>query len=307
MKKIISILLCVVLSALICVPSFAAEPIVSEKPFENSKFFSYADYSIHYRKVEHQGLYKGRIMMLHGFGQSTYSWQNMANEMSKKGYDCYMADMPNFGYSTRETGEFPTVYRETLIIELMKSIADDENWILAGHSMGGGVAINIAQEFSVKSLFLVAPAPMADTSAIPAWLVTSPIMTGLLNVVFKYLTKVDFLMRYIVKMASNNEEFANSYDISGVAAPLQLDNTGTGLCYMMTSVRQTDLDGANAISCPVLIINATDDMVINDSMRQSVLDALPNAQTYMVESGGHICHEDRAEEISQVVYEFLNK
>ncbi len=307
MKKVVSFLLCVILLGLTCVHALAAEPIVNEKPFENSEFFSYGDYSIHYRRVEHQGVYRGRIMMLHGFGQSTYSWQNMSNEMSAKGYDCYMADLPNFGYSTREDGTFPTVYRETLIVELMKSIASDGNWILAGHSMGGGVAINIAQEMSVKALFLVAPAPMADTSAIPAKLVTSPIMTGMMNFVFKYLTKIDFLMRFIVKMASNNDEFSKNYDVSGVAAPLQLDNTGTGLCYMMTSVRQTDLEGAKNITCPVLVINATDDMIINDSMRQSVLDVFPNAQTYVVENGGHICHEDRAEEISSVVYDFLNK
>lgn len=306
MKRFLAIILSVVLLGMTCVTGFATEN-QEELPFENSRFFTYGDYLIHYRKVEHQGDYIGRIMMLHGFGQSTYSWENMADEMSAKGYDCYMADLPNFGYSTRECADVKAVARETLIVELMKSIADDDKWILSGHSMGGGVAINIAQQMSVEALFLVCPAPMADLSSMPAGLVTNPIMTGMLNLIFKYLTKIDCLMRMIVLMATNNKEFTESYDVEKVAAPLQLDNTGTGLCYMMTNVSPTDLEGAEEIDCPVLIINATNDMIINDDMKQSVADALPEAEHYLVENGGHICHEDRAEELSAVVYDFLNK
>ena len=306
MKKLLAIFLAVILSGLTCITGFAAGE-EADKPFENSEFFTYGDYSIHYRKVEHQGAYKGRIMMLHGFGQSTYSWENMASQMSAKGYDCYMADLPNFGYSTRETADTEVIYREELVIELMKSIADDDKWILAGHSMGGGVAINIAQEMDVKSLFLVCPAPMADMSSMPAGLMTNPVVTGMMNFVFKYLTRIDFLMRMIVLMATNNKEYTKTYDVEKVAAPLQLPDSGAGLCYMMGNVRSTDLEGAGAIDCPVLIINATNDMIINDSMKQSVADALPNAEHYLVEGGGHICHEDRAEELSAVVFDFLNK
>ena len=306
MKKILSVIICIALLGLTCVTGFATSP-VEEKPFENSEFFTYGDYSIHYRKVEHQGFYKGRIMMLHGFGQSTYSWENMAAQMSAKGYDCYMADLPNFGYSTRENADVEAIDRETLIIELMKSIADDNRWILAGHSMGGGVAINIAEEMELRALFLVAPAPMSEIPSMMHPIVTSGVMTTVMNVVFKYLTKVDFLMRYIVQMASNNKEFAKTYDIEKVSAPLQLADTGTGLAYMMTRVRVTDLESTDKITCPVLIINASNDMIINDSMKSSVADALPDAEHYMVEGGGHICHEDRAEEIADVVYDFLNK
>ena len=196
MKKIISIL-CVaaILISSFSMIAFAAD--TSYKPYEESQYFTYGDYDIHYRVIPAQGKFKGRIMMLHGFGQSTYSWENMAAQMSAKGYDCYMADLPNFGYSTRENADTEVVYRETLIIELMKTIADDDRWILAGHSMGGGVAINIAQEMEVKSLFLVCPAPMADMSTMPAGLMTNPVMTGMMNFVFKYLTIFTCLTRHI--------------------------------------------------------------------------------------------------------------
>ena len=48
-------------------------------------------------------------------------------------------------------------------------------------------------------------------------------------------------------------------------------------------------------------------MIINDSMKQQIADAFPDAEHYLVEGGGHICIEDRAQELSGVAYEFLNK
>ena len=64
--------------------------------------------------------------------------------LTADGYECVAADLPDFGYSTREAPGIQVIEREELIISLMNELAPDEEWILAGHSMGGGVAVNIA-------------------------------------------------------------------------------------------------------------------------------------------------------------------
>ena len=145
-SKIISLILVIsLLAGLFCLPAHAVDT-----PYEDSLFYTQGDYEIHYRIVEHKGEFRGRIMMLHGFMCSTYAWRNMAANLSEAGYDCVMADLPNFGYSTRETENTRVIDREELIAGLMKSIAPAEEWILAGHSMGGGVAANIAEELPVS-------------------------------------------------------------------------------------------------------------------------------------------------------------
>ena len=107
MKKIISIICAVaIVISSISMLAFAAD--TSYKPYDNSQYFEYGDYDIHYRVVPAKGECKGRIMMLHGFMCSTFAWRNMAEKMSEKGYECVLADLPNFGYSTRETAETPT-------------------------------------------------------------------------------------------------------------------------------------------------------------------------------------------------------
>lgn len=306
-KRVLSVLLSIVMMLAVCVPAFAADG--EALPYENSRFFSYGDYELHYRFEPHEGLYKGRIMFIHGFGQSSFSWENMADEMSSKGYDCYCVDLPNFGYSTRENAEMELIDRETLVEKLMLSIAPGFTWTLAGHSMGGAVAINVAQQVDVQKLMLFCAAPVADMGNMGnmGGMMSSPIMSGMLDFVFKYLTKIDILMRLVVLMATANLEYTKNYNLEGVTAPLQLDGTGEGLCMLMQTMRPTDLEGAADIKCPVLIVNAEKDMIINNSMKQQIAGAFPSAEHYLVEDGGHICIEDRAEELAGVAFNFLNK
>lgn len=125
MKRLISAL-CVItlLFSAFSVVSFADSD--EFKPYEDSRFFEYGDYSIHYRVLPAEGEFKGRVMMLHGFVCSTYSWRNLAPLLAKAGYEVVLADLPSFGYSTRESASVAFVPRETLIAELMKSIAPIE-------------------------------------------------------------------------------------------------------------------------------------------------------------------------------------
>ncbi len=304
-KKFLSVVLCIVMLFSASIPAFAADDVTL--PYENSKFFSYGDYQLHYRVTEHEGLYKGRIMFIHGFGQSSFAWENMMAQMSSRGYDCYAVDLPNFGYSTRETADMELVDREILVEKLMLSIAPEHSWILAGHSMGGAVAINVAESVDVQKLMLFCAAPVADMPDFMGSMTSSPLMSGMVSFVFKYLTKIDFLMRIVVYMATMNFEYTKNYNLAGVTAPLQLDGTGEGLCMLMQTMRPTDLENASAIDCPVLIVNADKDMIISDSMKEEISNAFPSAEHYLVEGGGHICIEDRAEELAEVSYNFLNK
>lgn len=306
MKKLISILcVTVILVSSFSIMAFAAD--TNYKPYEESQYFSYGDYDIHYRVIPAQGKFKGRIMMLHGFMCSTYAWRNMADEMSKKGYECVLADLPNFGYSTRETPETEIVDREVLITMLMESIAPMDQWILAGHSMGGGVAVNIAIDNPVKALLLYCPAPQSEFPVAMQGIVQSNLMKGTMNAFFKYGTRVEPLVKTVIFMATLDIKFSSEYDVNGVTDAVQYDNFGAGMCEMMYNVKPTDLANADKITCPVLLVQASGDIVLNAQMKEQMNSAFPDATTYNVKGGGHQCIENRAYELSLVTNLFLWK
>ena len=306
MKKIISIL-CVIAIALTSLSVFASAADVGYKPYENSQYFEYGDYDIHYRVIPAKGEQKGRIMMLHGFLCSTYAWRNMADILSAEGYECVLADLPNFGFSTRETENMTVVDREILITELMKSIAPMDEWIIAGHSMGGGVAVNIAIRNDVESLLLYCPAPQSEFPAAMEGIITSSPMKFIMNAFFKYGTKIDFVVKLIIYFATMDWDFAMNYDVAGVTDAVQYDGFGAGMCEMMYNVKATDLENAAKIACPVLLCQASDDIILNAAMKEQMNSAFPDATTHTVDGGGHQCIENRAEELCEVTVDFLQK
>lgn len=304
MKKFLSVI-CAVAIALsaFSVSVFAAD--TEFKPYADSEYFEYGDYDIHYRIIPAKGEQKGRIMMLHGFLCSTYAWRNMAEILSAEGYECVLADLPDFGYSTRESDEVEYIPRETLIIELMKSIAPMNEWIIAGHSMGGGVAVNIAESEPIRALLLYCPAPQSEFPEAMEGLITSDFMKKLMNAFFEYGTRLSPLVKLVIYAATMDWDFAMNYDVSGVTDAVQYDGFGAGMCEMMYRVRPTDLENAEKITCPVLICQAEKDIIITSSMKEQMNDAFPNAEKYTVSGGGHQCIENRAAELCEVTLNFL--
>ena len=126
-----------------------------------------------------------------------------------------------------------------------------------------------------------------------------------MNAFFNYGTRLSPLVRFVIWAATNDLEFAKSYDLSGVTAPVQHDGFGAGMCEMMYRVRPTDLENVGKIACPVLLCQADKDIVLTADMKERMNSAFPNAVTYEVKGGGHQCIENRAAELAKVTLDFL--
>ena len=300
--KFLSLFLCLVM--MFSLTSFAAD--TQEKPFENSEFFTYGDYTVHYRRFFPEGETKGRIIMIHGFVCSTYAWNNMAAEMQAKGYECLLIDMPGFGYTTREDENTNFVPRETLVKELAETIAPMSEWIVAGHSMGGGVSMNIAVENpEIKALLLYCPAPINEMPKALEDFMTGKVMSGIMNAVTPVITKLTPLVRVALLMASMDWKFTKDYDLSGITVPMALPGTGGNLFRTSFTATVTDFEKVRALECPVLLVNATKDLILTGTMKEQTRAELEPDFIYEVDTG-HFCIENRSKELADVTEKFLN-
>ncbi len=306
MKKTVKFLsLFLALIMMFSLTSFAAD--VEEKPFENSEFFTYGDYTVHYRRFFPEGETKGRIIMLHGFVCSTYSWNNMAAEMTGRGYECLLIDLPGFGYTTREDENTNFVPRETLVKELAETIAPMNEWIVAGHSMGGGVAMNIAVENpDIKALLLFCPAPINEMPKAMESFMTGKFMSGIMNAITPVITKLTPLVRMALLMASMDWAFTKDYDLSGITVPMALPKTGGNLFRTSFTATVTDFDKVAELDCPILLVNATKDLILTGAMKEQTATLLNPDEMYEVDTG-HFCIENRSEELAEVTENFLDK
>ncbi len=300
MKKIISLVLSIVLAFSVAVPAMAAY----ETPYKDSLFFEYEDYSIHYRVLEAENP-KGQIFMIHGFALSSYCWVELAERLVVNGYTCVLADLPDFGYSTRETAGMTKLPREDIMHALMVELSA-EPWYLAGHSMGGYVAQAIAAKYpeSVKNLLLYGTGGNDNNSAMTR-MMGNDVFVAVMGPLMQLMTRFDFLVKLFLQMGLNDKEYAASYDLSKITEPIRIDGTGKGACYNFSMLTPTDYDAIRT-GKPVLFVNGSADSVIPEASMISIREVLPEGSVdYVVENGGHMFIENKADETAQVTLEFL--
>lgn len=300
MKKLLSLLLSAVMIFAVAIPAFAAY----ETPFEDSEFFEYGDYSIHYRVWEAENA-KGQIFMIHGFALSSYCWVELAQRLVANGYTCVMADLPDFGYSTRETSTTEKLPREEIMHALMTELSSDP-WYVAGHSMGGYIAQAVAEKYpeSVVNLLLYGTGGN-DNSSSMASLMGNDMFVAVMGPIMQLMTKFDFLVKLFLQMGLNDKEYADSYDISKITEPIRIDGTGKGACYSFSMLPNTNYEALKN-GKPVLFVNGSEDSVIPDSSKNSIREALPEGSVdYVVEGGGHMFIENLADETAEVTLAFL--
>ena len=299
MKKILSLIAIVTMILSLSV-SVMAIPI-PEKPYENSRFFSYEDYTLHYRVYDGDPADKRQVLLVHGFCLSTASLEGVAQEYMKAGYDVVTVDAPNFGYSSRETSRTNLLEREEIIHELMKYLGG--KWIVGGHSMGGGIAINIATTYSEDVTGLVLYAPQTNTEAnwFTAKISKTCLVQTMMNIVLKTALRMPAVVRLLVEMSFSSKEFAESYELSRITAPLSVDGTGAGISIMSSHTISSDFEKLSRLDIPCVIFTADEDKVAMADNLQTIIDHAPeDTAVYNFKEGGHMMMEYSPAEVAEL-------
>ena len=299
MKKILSLILITAMLLSLSVSAMAVA--IPEKPYDNSNFFSYKDYTLHYRVYDGDPADKKQVLLVHGFCLSTASLEGVAEEYMAAGYDVVTVDAPNFGYSTRETNDMQLLDREEIIYALMCDIGG--RWIVGGHSMGGGIAINIATDYSdiVSGLVLYAPQTNVKAEGLTAMMARTKLMQTMMNTVCALAVRMPFLVRMLVDMSFSSKEFANNYDLSRITDPMSVDGTGAGVAIMSSHTRGTDFQKLSTLNIPCVIFTASVDKVASADNLQTIIDSAPEGKVvYNFEEGGHMMMEYSPKEVAEL-------
>ena len=304
MKKCLSFLLALLLLSGCCglfAVAAAGEPL----PYPDSRFFSIGDYTLHYR-VKEAVAPKGQILFLHGFFASTYCWEKLTRILSESGYTCVLVDLPDFGFSSRETASTKKVKHETVVHALMQSLSD-QPWYLAGHSMGGFAALALAQTYpdSVKNLLLYSSCGNNGWFRLLDPLTTNNTVASIAGSVIETLGQSRFLVKMLMHYATQDRVYLRGYDFEKLRAPFCVAGTGAGIVRYLSMQTDTDYDAVRKMP-PMLYINGDRDCVCPPTERIALRRAMPQGSTDVVLPGaGHMLIESRAAEVAALTLGFL--
>lgn len=279
--------------------------------FANSEYFAYGDYHLHYRIDPAIGTEKAKMLLIHGFGCNTEFFDEVVEYYTKAGIKCVRVDLPDFGYSTRETKGIHYVPQIEMVFALMDELDPDKTgWILVGHSMGGSVSLQMANEDCSRMNAIVLNAPLLMAN-VPEWLgkliMVKPMvafMQGALN----YATPYEWLFKMAEYLMTFDLKYVLKFRGGVFMDSFKVADTGEGLCYMTAKTSVPDLSKLKDIDVPVQLVTGGRDLFVFPTKAQQLRDALPAGyDDQRLAKGGHCFVQNFAKETSELALDFLKK
>jgi len=271
--------------------------------------YAYSDnIRINYEMI---GYGEKKIVLLHGFGTSLHTWDDIKELFPKDEFTLYLIDLKGFGNSSKSEDDKYTIQEQSKIVEQFIRDINTDSLYLIGHSFGGAVAlltqISFLHEKSKtrisKLIMIDCLAYIQDMSVFMEYL-----KTPLLN-------KVTFLLpnkiraEYILDKIFYDKNMVNDKLINRYAAFYEEDE----LVYIfITPAAQFDQTGYDKIkdaykniptSC--LIIWGKNDPVLSVNNGVRLSKELPNAKLEIIDKCGHVPQEEKPGLTFKKIYAFI--
>ena len=113
---------------------------------------------------------QGSVVLLHGLSANKKIMEHLAQAFAEQNLRVFVPDLPGHG---RTAGPFTFARAEScsesLVRELVaRKVIEAPRTILAGHSMGGAIAIRVGARVGVAGVIAISPAPMRVAHGVPA-------------------------------------------------------------------------------------------------------------------------------------------
>ena len=254
------------------------------------------------------------IIFIHGLGSYAPAWKKNIEEL-RGSYRCIALDLPGYGKSSKGKYEASMTYYATIIRDFMTKLGLEQA-TLAGHSMGGQIAMTAALAFpeKIEKLVLVAPAGLETFhKGERQW------FREVLTPTAVKLTTVDQIKTNIAWNFHDMPEDAEFMITDRIA--MRDAEDFDAYCYIIPEcvkgmVDEPVFDYLPQIEQPVIVFFGQQDNLIpnrflhggtTESIGQKGVEQLPNARLQMIDEAGHFVHYEKAGVVNEQIKMFLKK
>jgi pimeloyl-ACP methyl ester carboxylesterase len=298
------------------IPVDGTMDVIPARPFEESQFYEVNDISLHYRQWIPAGRpLEGKLLLIHGLGGSTFSWRKNVEVLRAAGFAVVTVDLPGFGYSDRKSGiNHSQASRSQLLWQLLDHV--DENmpedaktldWVLAGHSMGGGTAaaMTMSDPDRAKALVLIDGAVFDNAPGITNMLLRYPPAARWLQVFLRYYAfKPE---RIGTLLSSAYGQTAEADEVEGYLAPFRLKGTTRTLVDLVRTAENEPVDGLIQLEVPIYGIWGSDDTWVPMEQGISLKSMMPRVDLNVIDGAVHCPMESHPEVFNEKMLEILRQ
>jgi pimeloyl-ACP methyl ester carboxylesterase len=263
--------------------------------------------------VEEAGPESGQaVILIHGFGGSTFSWRETIPALAAAGYRAVALDLKGFGLADKTlAADYSHAAQAEFVIAVMEAL-DVEQATLIGHSMGGNVAAHLAlaQPERVEKLVLVDAAIVPGGDGGPpfsgaSWLARFPPAQRWARLLLR--TAVDEArFRSILNSAVYDPVFVDDALVSGYRRSVLVEDWDLALLGIVRDSRDNALPAApGSLAMPVLLIWGEADTWVATAQGEWLAATISGAEYVTIDKAGHLPMEEQPELFNRILLDFL--
>lgn len=245
---------------------------------------------------------KPTIFLIHGFVASSYTF-NQLKPLLAKNFSVIAIDLPGFGKSEKSisfTYSFENYAK--LVLKCLDYLHIDDAYI-AGHSMGGQIALYTAQKAPDRVKKLVLFCSSGYLPRAKNYLIYSSYLPF-----FYLIAKKKINSQSVVKNLKNvfyDHSLITEEQIEEYGRPLQDRNFPKSLVRLLRH-REGDLSSEqlSAIYTPTLLLWGQEDKVVPLVIGKKLAKDLPNSKLISYDKAGHLITEEKPWELYQEILAF---
>jgi pimeloyl-ACP methyl ester carboxylesterase len=249
------------------------------------------------------------IVLVHGFGASSFSWRENLNAIADAGFTVYAPDMRGFGLSDKGWDKSMTQDAQADRLKAFMDAQGIDRAVLAGNSMGGGIVTNFALRYPdrVRGLVLVDPAIYGgmNRGAASALIGLPGIQRWAQHVVRLILADND-RNASTIKSAWFDGSKVTPDVLSGYRRALQTPDWDIGLLALIRDGMSNNLGPRlKELSVPTLIVWGEHDTWISPTNAPKLKADIAGSKLAVIPNAGHVPHEEKPEEFNGLVIDFV--
>lgn len=239
------------------------------------------------------------IVLLHGFGASTFSWREVIEPLTAVG-EVIAYDRPGFGFTERPAGSpganpYGTAQNLELLSALVEEFGNNREIVLVGHSAGGQLAALFAEQNPqlVQKLVLVDPAIVTAGGAPDSlrWMLSIEQINRLGPF---FVRSLEGSLEQILYASYYNTSKVTDEVLAGYQAPTNVIDWEVAF-WEFTKAPRIDitLEQLSTLKQPTLVITGSRDAIVPVADTKAVAAAIPNSTLVVINQAGHLPHEEQ--------------
>ncbi len=233
------------------------------------------------------------LVVIHGGGGDARSWQRNIGDLATK-YTVYAPDLPGYGLTQPLKGKYYIPELADFVAKFAKTLGLNK-FNLVGHSLGGGIALNLALKIPshIKKLVLVSSLCLGDEIAFWLKLISLPTIISLLGTLFIWGFKLA-------------KWFINHLNLANYVLPLTPDSMKVGVSISDFHRQRLVLEKQlSKIKVPTLLVWGARDSVVPVKQAYRAAKEIPDCQLMVFKRSGHNVHREQLKNFSRLVTQFL--